>query len=224
VGGSWFNDEDGSSETWQPASIFHTFRWMEGETYFTLEILFDDNDTWSPAYWTEEGMLALVEIVMGARADFPATINLNYLTSIEQAEEVSGLDLLAPALLPEGFIFARGAYDAETGLVRLFYQPDDGSRGSSGISLVIIQGAAGSQPAPTWEGYPPEALAAVSVGGFPAVFARGGVTDGIYDPEAGLHLAWETAELSIHMIFSAPADSSIRLEHAEMIAIAESLE
>ncbi len=224
VGGSWFNDASGDTETWQPASIFHTFCWMEGGAYFTLEILFDDNDTWSPAYWTEDGMSAMVEIVMGLRDDFPALLNANYLLSVEQAEQISGLDLLAPAVLPEGFIFARGVYDAETGLVGLFYQPEDGSRGSSGISLVIIQGATGSQPDLTWAGYPPEAVEAVSVGGSPAVFARGGLADGVYDPEAGLHLAWEVAGLSIHMFFSAPVDTAFRLDQAEMLAIAESMQ
>lgn len=223
VGGSWFNDSSSDAETWHRDSIFHTFRWLEGDLYFSLEILFDDSDTWSPAYWTEDGMLAMVELMIGVRSEFPEWINFNNLTSIDLAEELAGFELLVPSILPQRFVFSRAVYEPQANRVRLFYQPQAGTRAESGVNLSIIQTQKAAQPK-TWDGFPKYALEEVMVGSSPAIFARGMVQDGIYNPEAGISLAWDTAELSIQMSYSAPSAYPIRLEKDDLIAIAESLE
>ena len=224
VGGSWYGEAGAGAETWHPDSIHHTFRWQQGDFFFSLEILFDNNDTWSPAYWTRDGMLAMVEIAMGARTDFPEAINLNNLTSIAQAEQAAGFDLLVPATLPEGFVFSRAVFVPESGQVRLFYRPQDGSRGSSGVGLVIVEKQGTGQLAEAWEGYPAGAVETVMVGSSQATFARGSMADGIYDPEANLYLVWNTTELSIKMIYSAQSAYPTHLDQEELIAIAESME
>ena len=61
------------------------------------------------------------------------------------------------------------------------------------------------------------------VGGLPAVFVRGTVVDGIYQPDSFRHLGWDTTDLSIELNYSAPEDYPTRLEKAEMLAVAESM-
>jgi hypothetical protein len=224
VAGSWYGENGAEAETWHPDSIHHTFRWQQGDFFFTLEILFDSANTWSPAYWTQDGMLAMVEIAMGTRAEYPEQVNLNNLTSIAQAELAAGFDLLVPSTLPEGFVFSRAVFQPESRMVRLFYRPQDGSRDSSGTQLVIVEKLGAGQLAETWEGYPQGAVETVMVGSRQATFARGSMADGFYDPEGSLYLAWDTADLSIKIIYSAPSGYPTRLDREQMIAIAESMQ
>ena len=122
-----------------PTAMFHTYHWQAGEFYFSLVFMFDESDTWSPAYWTRDGMLAMIEIVMGVRSEFPEQLNYNNLTSIVQAEAAAGFDILAPAVLPEGFVFTRAVFEPDSGRVLLFYQPEAGSFAVSGVQLLIIE-------------------------------------------------------------------------------------
>lgn len=224
VAGAWFGAAGASTESWHTDSIYHTFRWQEGDFFFTLEILFDDSDTWSPAYWTKDGMLAMVEIVMGVRAEFPEQININNLTSLDQAEKVAGFDLLVPSVLPEGFVFSRAVYEPQTKRILLFYQPQDGSRDSSGVRLVIIEKQKSDQSTGNlWDSYPPNALEQVMVGSIPAILVRGTLVDGVYQPDSFWRLVWSTTQLSIELTFSTRPDYPTRLEKAEMVAIAESM-
>ena len=223
VKGGWFGAPGSSVETWHADAMFHTYHWQAGEFYFSLVFMFDESDTWSPAYWTRDGMLAMIEIVMGVRSEFPEQLNYNNLTSIEQAEAAAGFDILAPAVLPEGFVFTRAVFEPDSGRVLLFYQPEAGSFAVSGVQLLIIESQDTDQPL-SWEGYPDSAVVAVQVGSNPATFVRGAVLDGVYDPEASVSLAWSTAALSIHMRYTARPDYPIRLDLEEMLAIAESME
>jgi len=224
VEGSWFGEAGADVETWHTNSIHHTFRWQEGNFYFSLEILFDDSDTWSPAYWTKDGMLAMVEIAMDVRTEFPEQININNLTSIGQAEEAASFDLLVPSVLPEGFVFSRAVFEPQAGQVSLFYQPQDGSRDSSGVRLLIVEKQGRGQFTGTWDGYPEGAVEEVLVGSSQAVLARGALADGVYEPDTNLSLVWNTADRSIKMIYSTRADYPVRLDQEKMIAIAESME
>jgi hypothetical protein len=223
VEGGWFGAPGSGAETWQADSIFHTFRWQAGEFYFSLVFMFDESDTWSPAYWTRDGMRAMIEIVMGVRSAFPEQVNYNNLSSIAQAEAAAGFDLLAPAVLPEGFVFTRAVFEPDSGRVLLFYQPETGSFATSGVQLLIIESQDTDQSL-SWEGYPDGAVVPVQVGGHPATFVRGDVLDGVYDAEASVSLAWSTATLTIHMRYTARPDYPIRMELEEMLAIAESME
>lgn len=224
VTGSWLDDSSGETETWHSDSIFHTFRWQEGKTFFALEILFDESDTWSPAYWTQDSMQAMLELAIGARSEFPEQINLNYLTSLEQAEAVAGFSLLAPTRLPENFIFSRAVYEPEAKKVVLFYQPDDGSRASSGVRLLITEKQVDDQPTLDWSGMPQEAVEDLSVNGAPAVFIRGAIVDGVYSSEARLSLVWRVDGLEIEMVYYAPAQYPTRLDRDRLVIIGESMQ
>jgi hypothetical protein len=223
VGGAWTSDAGDNAETWDSNSIFHTFHWQQGELYFTLVFLFDDSDTWSPAFWTKDGMLTMIEVIMGSRAEYPGQVNYNNLTNIDQAEEVAGFDLLVPSILPEGFSFTRAVYQPETKKVLLFYQPQEGSRAVSGIELLITETLGSDQPI-NWEGFPPDALEKVMIGSSPATFVRGVIVDGIYHPDASLSLVWNTAELFVKISYTASSTYPAHLEKNELITIAESME
>ena len=223
VKGGWFGAVGSGIETWHTDSVYHTYRWQVGETYFSLVFMFDDTDTWSPAYWTRDGMFAMAEIIMGVRAEFPEQVNYNNLTNLAQVESVLGYDLLLPTILPEGFVFTRAIYEPGSGRILLSYQPQQDSRAVSGVHLWIIESA---QPAglETWAGYPSTALEEVMVGEYPATFVRGMLLDGIYDPDINTHLVWTTPELSLEILYTCPAEYALRLDQAQLIAIAESMQ
>jgi hypothetical protein len=223
VKGGWADTPAQGVETWAPDQPFHTFRWQQGDYYYNLMFLFDDSDTWSPAYWTKAGMLAMIEVITGQRTNFPQQVNYNNITSIAQAEEIAGFDLLVPSILPEGFAFIRAIYEPVTERVILVYQPEEGSRQVSGVSLRLIESQDTSHTF-TWQGYPPEAVEQVQVGSLPATFARGIVLDGVYQPDNYSSLIWNNAGLALEVIYSTSPGYPARLEKEDLLVIAESMQ
>lgn len=223
VDGGWFGEPGSGVETWSSGSIYHTFRWQEGDFYFAMVFMFDDADTWSPAYWTKEDMLAMVEVVMGLRTEDPQQVNYNNLTSISQAEQVAGFKLLVPATLPEGFVLTRGAYQPELGRVILYYQPQAGGRAVSGVNLLIIESLRSEGPW-SWDAYPPSAVEAVLLGSLPGTFVQGEIVDGVYNPEGQVKLVWSNDQLTMQLIYSYPPDYPVRLDMQQLLAIAISMQ
>lgn len=165
----------------------------------------------------------MVEIIMGLHTEYPAQLNLNNITSIKQAEQIAGFDLLVPSVIPEGFVFTRAVYEPEVKRVRLFYQPQEGTRLTNGVSLMISESQDTGQPW-SWVGYPPEALEEVLINGNRATFGRGSFANGTYQPDDNLYLVWDTPKLSIQMVFRASSSYPTRLEKDDLLAIAESME
>jgi len=166
-----------------------------------------------------------VEVAMGKRADFPAYPQRLYLQnlSLEQAQEQAGYTVVAPSLLPEGFIFSHAAYDPIMELVVLYYEPADASRHNTGTSLLVFQTPQTGTPT-VWDGYPPEALETVEINGYEALLARGSVVDKRYEADAALFLEWTTERLKTTVRFYASDTSAPRLTREEIIAIAESVQ
>jgi hypothetical protein len=200
----------------------HTFRWQAGPYYFTLQ--FWVGDTWSPAYLTRDDMIAMLEVVMGVRESFPERTNLNSLVSVEDAEAAAGFNLLAPAVLPEGFIFSHASYEPDVQRMVLIYAPQGASRQSSGARLVIFETPLFT-PAPvlSWDGFPAGAVETVAIGEATGTFVRGAVVDGVYDPDLKLGLSWETGSLRISIHFWNSESYPARLERDQLISIAESM-
>lgn len=223
VQGIWFAAPGAASEQWDSAAEVHTFRWQSGEYAYSL--FFGLNETFSPAYLTESQMLALVEVLLGARAALPVALNLNNLESIAALEQAAGFDILAPALIPEGFVFERGVYEPENQRVILLYTPAANSRYTSGTRLVIFELplAAAGTPAGV-EGFPPEAVASVTVNGFPGTLVRGALVDGQYDPDFGLSLRWSTSSLFINMRFTSSQGLPVEISPEDFLQIGISLE
>ncbi len=223
VEGSWFTAADADQQQWAADAPVHTFRWQQDGFTFTIE--FWVNETFSPAYLEPEDMQAMVEVAMGTRVAFPTypqRLDLQHLT-LEQAQEQAGYIVVAPSLLPEGFIFSRAAYDPSMELVVLFYEPAGASRHSTGTSLLVFQTPHISTQT-VWDGYPPEALETVEINGYDGLLARGSMVNDRYEADAALFLEWTTGRLKITVRFYASDTSAPRLTSEDMIAIAESVQ
>lgn len=223
VHGSWFGPDGSPVESWQPNSIFHTFRWQDGDDYFALEVLFDETDTWSPAYWTREGMTAMIELVMGVRTDFPAQVNYNNLKNISEAEKLAGFHILQPQTLPEGYALDRAVYDPSYGGITLLYGTGADSRAESDPKLVIGEQPAQSAADPNFEGYPASAIEHIQIGSDQAILATGMVEDGEYKDLPRFYLYWKNGDVRIIM-WNVVRDTQAGMEKEEFLAIAESMQ
>lgn len=223
VEGSWFTAAGTDQQQWAADAPVHTFRWQQDGFIFTLE--FWINETFSPAYLEPKDMQAMVEVAMGKRAAFPTypqRLDLQNLT-LEQAQEQAGYTLVAPALIPEGFIFSRAAYDPSMDLVVLFYEPADASRHNTGTSLLVFQTPHVSTQT-VWDGYPPDALESVEINGHVGLLARGSMVNDRYEADAALFMEWTTERLKITVRFYASDTSAPRLTREDILAIAESVQ
>lgn len=206
VSGSWFVAAGSNQEEWIPDAPVHTFRWVQQGITITLQFVV--GDTFSPAYLTREAMLAVVETVIGTRSTLPETVELNNLPSVEAAEQAAGFDLLAPTLLPEGFVLERAVYEPENKRAVFIYITNDSS-GKSSPSLVIYQIAKDSDtPAANTDG-----AEAVMVGGYPGVLFDGEVPS----------LFWETDSLSITINYFGDPSHPARIEKARLVEIGEGM-
>lgn len=224
VAGAWFGEAGSGTTTWTPSAVIRTFRWQQEGFYMTLQFML--GDTFSPAYLPEEEMEALVGVILGAQATLPEGVNLNNLKNLEEVEKASGLQLLAPNVLPEGFVFSQGVYEPENKRIILIYSPEEGSRASRATSLTIFEfPLTPSQEQPNnYAGYPAGAVEEVNIGLFTGTFVRGAVVNGSYDPDEGLSVSWQTAELRIIVRFTHSSMYADRIEKEEIIRIAESME
>jgi hypothetical protein len=216
VSGMWFSGIGSATEQWISEQPVHTFIWQEEDFYFTLQFLL--NETFSPAYLSEQDMLTEIEVVMGLRTSWPEAVNLNNLPSYDAVEKAAGFDILTPSALPEGFVFSYGVYEPENQRVVLIHRREDGS---SEDSLVIFE-LAGATPADSWAGFPAGAVETVSIGAATGTFVRGAVVDGAYDPGFGLSVAWQIDGLYIQVRFSG-GGSSPQLDETVVLEVARSM-
>jgi hypothetical protein len=222
VSGSWFSPASSNNEKWISDAPIHTFRWQKDGFYFTLQ--FWVNDTFSPAYLSEDNIREMVETFLGTRAALSEKLNLNNLKSQEEIKLASGMEVLTPTVLPEGFVFSRAVYEPENRRVVLIYQPENSIQDPNSARLVIFETpATPSQKPDSFEGYPPEALQKITNGQFNGTFIHGAVVNGVYDPDFGLAVEGQTNSLNITIHFYNSANSSTQLGKEEMISIAESL-
>ncbi|HNS38604.1 MAG TPA: hypothetical protein PKM01_12530, partial [Anaerolineaceae bacterium] len=180
-------------------------------------------DTFSPAYLTAVDRQAQIEVLLGARAALPERMNLNNLESIEAVRAVSEQPVLAPTLLPEGFIFGHGVY--ETGRVVLIYEPAAGTRYSGNTSLTIFETPLNPGAAPlTYDNYPPGAVETVAIGPYSGTLVRGQMMDNVFDPDAGASLVWQTETLNINLWVRYSSTYAARLAPEDLITLAGSME
>lgn len=222
VDGSWFTAAGADRQQWQAGAPVHSFRWQQDGFYFELE--FWVNETFSPAYLEPDDMQAMVEVAMGKRdafPDYPLRLDLQNL-SIAQAEEQAGFDVLAPAILPEGFAFIHAAYDPSMRLVVLYYEPRDGTRATKGTSLIVIQ--TDRDPRTVWDGYPPEAMEMVKVGDAGGLLVTGSMINERYEADGAMFLEWHTPQRTFTLRFFSPDSNPLRLSKEDLLKIAESMQ
>jgi hypothetical protein len=223
VSGAWFSAAGSATQEWTSNAPVYTYMWQQDGFYFTLQFM--AGDTFSPAYLSKEDMQAVVETATGTRTTPLEKVNLNNLPGIDEVKKAAPFQVLAPTLLPEGFVLERGVYEPENQRAVLIYRPGDSASGMNHASLILFEiPKNGDTPpasyAPEW---PTEAIEQVTIGGAPGTFTRGSVEDGKYIPSSDLSLHWETDDLRITINFSGSSSDSAQLDQDGMIQIAEGL-
>lgn len=150
--------------SWQADASRYTLRWREDDRWYEIQY-------WGCVgredYCNAEGLVQLALTLVdrplpetGPRAD--------YLKSVVEAKQISGLDLLEPAILPESFMFSYGTFNAEIGQVMLSYQP-------VGYPPMVAEVSIRQQPGDTLPMPPPEEkFDTVEVHGNPAIYQSSG--------------------------------------------------
>jgi hypothetical protein len=224
ISGFWFSADGSNQLEWIEDASSHTFRWQQDGFTFTLQFMI--GDTFSPAYLTEDDMQAVVEIIVGNGSELPTGLNLNNLKSVEEVEQVAGFQLLAPTILPEGFVLERAVYEPENQRAVFIYRPKDTGDSMNYPSLTIFEILkADNIPSATYpEEFPPEAIEQVKIGQSSAIIQRGTIVDGKYDSSSGLSLHWETNTLSITINYWGSTSHPAQLDKVDMIKIGEGLQ
>ena len=223
VSGAWFSATGSNQSEWINDSSAYTFRWQQDGFTFTVQFMM--GDTFSPAYLTKDKMQAVVEVVIGTQSELPANLDLNNLKTVEEVKQVTSFPLLAPTLLPEGFILERAVYEPENQRAILIYRPNNTAGSMNHPSLIIFEVLKSDEipPAQYPADFPAEAIEQVKIGEASGILTRGAIVDGRYDPSFGLSLHWETNSLSITINYSGSSEHSAQLEKVDMIKLAEGL-
>ena len=182
---------DGSGEaTWNPNAGSQRLRWQDGERWFSIE---KNGDPYPIEYLGREEMLALATTLVDDPQQSESQLRAEYLTSVTDAETLSGIDLMEPTLLPIGFSFSFAQYDAQTHSIRLVFNPQSTPHDAE---LFIME-------TPLEYAEPSE--------------------DGYYEGEDYWTLSWSTNDLYITIFFTSSQASGGQLDEASMSAIAESM-
>lgn len=182
---------DGSGEaTWNPDAPVQRLRWQDGERWFSLE---KNGDPYPIEYLRREEMITLAVSLVDNPPQNGSQLRADHLTSIMDAEKISGINLQAPILLPEGFTFNFAQYDDQAHSVRLVY---NNTSLSDDIALYIME--------------------------IPLKYAEG-LEEGYYEEETYQTLSWRTNELYIAVIFMRGQWFNGQLNEASLTEIANSM-
>jgi Domain of unknown function (DUF4367) len=116
--------------TWLPCCRFR-LRWTDGQRWYEL-----DKEAAMPQtdYLTREVMIQMATQLV----DQPVQIqepNLDHLTNLEEASQVVEFAILAPTLLPDGFVFDYASYDRDLSQLQMTYSPP-GTAGTANILII----------------------------------------------------------------------------------------
>ena len=184
-----------------------------------------------PIEWiTKDELVKLAEGLVDARPmDAVPPLDPEYLSTVEQAEALAGLDVPAPALLPVGYELKRAVW--MDGVVRLMYGPKNSPESELFISIGQI---ANFQARPCTD-CPPGVTETVQVGPWQGwywrgIFSIGPATAGqptptpVWNADADeWALAWNTDELWVGMNYSPSFNSGKEMNKETLIKIAESM-
>lgn len=152
--------------SWRTDGSKFSLRWSDGERWY--EIIQMGCVGGVEYYCNADGLirLALSLVDEPVPSEDPRADNL---TSVEEAEAISGFPLQEPQILPEGFSFHHGTYDAQLSEIRLNY-------GANGYDLwavsIILRQIPNDQfwlnSGETWDEFPGER---VDINGQPGIYS-----------------------------------------------------
>lgn len=172
--------------------------WSEGARWYLID--FHPNPNVAGTMGKDQ-LIYLAESLVASPIVSTEPLNPAYLTSISDAEKISGLDLKAPSLLPMNIDFSFARYSSPKQEVQLVYGQNE------------------EMTTQEWKGafHRP-------AGGYEIVYVNGEVA--YYDPPAGpeshLILLWQKDELNYQMDYSQAFGWHI--DKGKMISIAESMQ
>ena len=185
-----FTSNNSGEATWNPEAATQRLRWQNGEHWFSIE---KNGDPYPIEYLGREEMIALAASLVDRPQQRGSQLRAEYLTSITDAEILSGIDLIEPTLLPMGFNYSFAQYDTQAHSVRLVFnlpgQPDE-------AELIITE--------------------------TPLEYAEQ-PDEGYYESEDYKALSWIKNDLYITIIFTSSRAFSGQLDEASMTSIAESM-
>jgi hypothetical protein len=183
----------------------HRLAWSDGTRWYLIEVWSNPNP---PDPIDRAGLVALAESLVDASREGKEVREPDALHSISEAEEISGMDLKAPTLLPLGIDFESARFYPEKPEVRLFYGINN--------ELVIHQ----------WQGPSPalDTLSTPSTQGYEIIEVNGETAflGSVGGADAHLFLWWQKDGMSYQMYYYQYFGRTI--EKQEFIAIAESLQ
>lgn len=109
----------------------YSLRWADGERWYEIDYLGCTGGKDCSAEELIEVALSLVD-----QSVLSNELRADYLKSVAEAEQVSGLLLQEPQVLPEGFKLSYGTYDAELSQIRLSYHPNGYVPGVTEVSVL----------------------------------------------------------------------------------------
>lgn len=218
--GSWFSPLNSTTEEWYSDAPVHTFRWQEDGFFYSTQ--FWVNDSFSPAYLSVEDRTAFLETLIGTRPALPEKINLKNLLSQDEIISVSGMQILMPTALPDGFQFSHAVYEPENKRVVLIYPFGNDNQSSNQAKIVIFETPINSpQGTISFDGYPEGAVERLIIGDMESTYIRGALVDGKYDENFGSGILEQTNSLNISIQFYGSA--TVSLDKESLIEVAKSL-
>ncbi len=211
---------------WEPGGLLR-LRWQEGDRWFSLEKVGDPY----PIEWiTKDEIIKLAESLVDERPlDAVPPLDPEYLSTVEQAEALTGFDIPTPALLPDGYELKRVVW--LDNVVRLMYGP---KKSSDSELFIFLSQTANEMIGPCKE-CPPDAIETVQVGPWTGWYWRGGFDGGMYvegqptptpvwvADAPHWSLSWSTDQFWFSIFYSPPFGSGKEIDRETLIKIAESL-
>ena len=207
VEGSFFGLPGVKDLVWEDSDEHKRLAWSDGTRWYLIDLWRNLN---LPDRMDREQMIELAESLLDTPVEATEALDPDNLDSVSEAEEISGLNLRAPTLLPMDISFSHAHYSPTTKTVRLFYGMNN--------ELVISE----------WQGKPLDLSTLpkdydpnsgyehVRINGKDAYY-------GFVDGSLPYHLlGWQEDGLSYQMHFDQQFGARVKKE--ELIRIAESMQ
>lgn len=226
VSGGFMVYPEATEAVWEPGGPLR-LRWRDGERWFSLEKMGDPY----PIEWMDKNKIVKLaeSLVTERQLDKTPPVDPEYLTSVEAAEKLAGVDVPVPTLLPENYELKRVVW--ADNVVRQIYGP----KNSTENTLFIFMGSIADQKVGPCSDCPPGTDEVVQVGPWQGWYSRGifeygNAVEGqptptpVWQADARhWQLVWNTETLWVNMFFIPSNAYGGEMDKETMLAIARSL-
>lgn len=218
VQGGWLEPAGSNVELWEAGSPMFTYRWRQEGYTFTMQFVY--NEVTDPGYIPEQNRLKLIGLLTGTESTIPVRWNLNNLT-ISEVKEVAEFPALIPAASLKGLVFDHAVYEVDTPRLIMVYAPATVQVRMNIFEIPIELSGDKNESS----GLPADAIQNVKVGTYPAVFQRGAMVNGVYDPYFSVSLVWKTETTFVNItVFSMDSTKLPPINLEDLIAFAEGMQ